>query len=98
MQDGCVYWYVENYNFYEHNTIKSRKSNSSCDRSSMGQRDPKTTENIFGYTVSADKGKPTNYEFIAMIADKLRLELKSAQKYGKPQREKDKVTLLYEIQ
>jgi len=37
-----------------------------------------TTENIFGYTVSANKGKPTNSEFIAMIADKLRLELKSA--------------------
>ena len=35
-------------------------------------------ENIFGYTVSASKGKPTNSEFIAMIADKLRLELKSA--------------------
>ena len=28
-------------------------------------------ENIFGYTVSATKGKPTNSEFIAMIADKL---------------------------
>ncbi len=35
-------------------------------------------ESIFGYTVSASKGKPTNSEFIAMIADKLRLELKSA--------------------
>ena len=35
-------------------------------------------ENIFGYTVNAMKGKPTNSEFIAMIADKLRLELKSA--------------------
>lgn len=41
-----------------------------------GQTD--TVENIFGYTVSAAKGKPTNSEFIAMIADKLRLELKSA--------------------
>ena len=35
-------------------------------------------ENVFGYTVDANKGKPTNSEFIAMIADKLRLELKSA--------------------
>ena len=41
-----------------------------------GQTD--TVENIFGYTISAAKGKPTNSEFIAMIADKLRLELKSA--------------------
>lgn len=36
------------------------------------------TESIFGYTVNANKGKPTNSEFIAMIADKLRLEIKSA--------------------
>ena len=41
-----------------------------------GQTD--IVENIFGYTISASKGKPTNSEFIAMIADKLRLELKSA--------------------
>lgn len=31
-------------------------------------------EKYFGYTVSNAKGKPTNSEFIAMIADKLRLE------------------------
>ncbi len=41
-----------------------------------GQQD--AVESIFGYTVSAAKGKPTNSEFIAMIADKLRLEIKSA--------------------
>ncbi len=43
-----------------------------------GRGEPSIMENIFGYTVSAAKGKPTNSEFIAMIADKLRLELKSA--------------------
>ncbi|HAX73069.1 MAG TPA: sporulation transcription factor Spo0A [Firmicutes bacterium] len=32
---------------------------------------------IFGYTVSVSKSKPTNSEFIAMIADKLRLEHKN---------------------
>ena len=30
----------------------------------------------FGYTVACNKGKPTNSEFIAMIADKLKLENK----------------------
>ena len=30
----------------------------------------------FGYTIQNDRGKPTNSEFIAMIADKLRLRLK----------------------
>lgn len=35
-----------------------------------------TLDNLFGYTVKTDKGKPTNSEFIAIIADKLRLERK----------------------
>ena len=43
---------------------------------SRGKND--AVESIFGYTISAAKGKPTNSEFIAMIADKLRLEIKSA--------------------
>lgn len=33
---------------------------------------------LFGYTVSNNKGKPTNSEFIALIADRLRLELKAS--------------------
>ncbi|WP_026894090.1 sporulation transcription factor Spo0A [Clostridiisalibacter paucivorans] len=33
-----------------------------------------TINKLFGYTVHNDKGKPTNSEFIAMVADKLRLE------------------------
>ena len=43
-----------------------------------GRGQQEAVENIFGYTISASKGKPTNSEFIAMIADKLRLELKTA--------------------
>ena len=35
-----------------------------------------TLNKFFGYTVSNTKGKPTNSEFIEMIADKLNLELK----------------------
>ena len=35
-------------------------------------------ESIFGYTVNSNKGKPTNSEFIAMIADKLRLDLRTS--------------------
>lgn len=31
-------------------------------------------EDLFGYSVSSGKGKPTNSEFIALIADKFRLE------------------------
>lgn len=32
----------------------------------------------FGYTIHNGRGKPTNSEFIAMISDKLRLQVKSA--------------------
>lgn len=32
-----------------------------------------TINNLFGYTIHNDKGKPTNSEFIAMVADKIRL-------------------------
>lgn len=36
-----------------------------------------TIDSLFGYTINIGKGKPTNSEFIAMVADKLRLELKA---------------------
>ena len=36
-----------------------------------------TLQRFFGYTVSNTKGKPTNSEFIALIADKLQLQMKS---------------------
>lgn len=41
---------------------------------SRGQVD--TINRIFGYTIHNSKGKPTNSEFIAMVADKLRLKAK----------------------
>ncbi len=40
-----------------------------------------TLQRFFGYTVSNTKGKPTNSEFIALIADKLQLQLKSAAQF-----------------
>ena len=42
---------------------------------SRGKMD--TIDALFGYTVSTGKGKPTNSEFIALIADKIRLEYKN---------------------
>lgn len=33
-------------------------------------------DDLFGYTVDSEKGKPTNSEFIALIADKIRLDYK----------------------
>lgn len=38
-----------------------------------------TIQNLFGYTVSVGKGKPTNSEFIALITDNLRLKYKKQQ-------------------
>ena len=37
---------------------------------------PETMNEIFGYTIDTGKGKPTNSEFIAMVADRIRLKIK----------------------
>ena len=42
--------------------------------------DLETLQKYFGYTVSNTKGKPTNSEFIAMIADRLVLEGQTGEK------------------
>lgn len=33
-----------------------------------------TLDGLFGYTINTGKGKPTNSEFVALIADKIRLQ------------------------
>lgn len=33
-------------------------------------------ENTFGYTINPERGKPTNSEFIAMVADKIRMDMR----------------------
>ena len=38
------------------------------------RQDLDTLQKYFGFTVSNSKGKPTNSEFIAMIADRLVLQ------------------------
>ena len=38
--------------------------------------DIEVLQKYFGYTVSGNKGKPTNSEFIALISDRLQLKLK----------------------
>lgn len=43
---------------------------------SRGKMD--TIDALFGYTINTGKGKPTNSEFIALIADKIRLEQKQS--------------------
>lgn len=35
-------------------------------------------ENTFGYTINPERGKPTNSEFIAMVADKIRMDMRTA--------------------
>lgn len=37
---------------------------------------PEVMNDIFGYTIHTGKGKPTNSEFIAMVADRIRLQIK----------------------
>ena len=42
---------------------------------SRGKMD--TIDELFGYTVNGGKGKPTNSEFIALVADRIRLDYNS---------------------
>ena len=39
-----------------------------------------TFEKLFGYSIQQGKNRPTNSEYIARIADKMRLDMKSQQK------------------
>ncbi len=52
--------------------------------------DIEVLQKFFGYTVSNIKGKPTNSEFIAMIADYMSLRLKNL---GATRRESDAITV-----
>jgi two-component system response regulator (stage 0 sporulation protein A) len=36
-----------------------------------------TLDAMFGYTIDTGKGKPTNSEFITLIADRIRLSYRS---------------------
>lgn len=47
---------------------------------SRGKMD--TIDALFGYTINTGKGKPTNSEFVALIADKIRLEYKVNENLG----------------
>jgi two-component system response regulator (stage 0 sporulation protein A) len=62
----------------EYNTTPSRVERAirHAIEVAWGRGQIETIESLFGYTINLGKGKPTNSEFIAMIADKLRLEHK----------------------
>lgn len=63
----------------EYNTTPSRVERAirHAIEVAFGRGQTETIDSMFGYTVNMGKGKPTNSEFIAMIADRLRLELKA---------------------
>lgn len=60
----------------KYNTTASRVEHAIEVAWSRGNID--SISSLFGYTVSMSKAKPTNSEFIAMVADKLRLEHKAS--------------------
>ena len=45
--------------------------------------DLETLQRFFGYTVNSAKGKPTNSEFIALVADRLQLQIKSNESFNR---------------
>ena len=63
----------------KHNTTSSRVERAirHAIESAWDRGNVDTLNSYFGYTVQNNKGKPTNSEFIAMISDKIRLQLKA---------------------
>ena len=62
-----------------HNTTSSRVERAirHAIEVAWDRGDVNVLDSYFGYTINVGRGKPTNSEFIAMIADKLRLRLKA---------------------
>ncbi len=63
-----------------HNTTSSRVERAirHAIEVAWDRGDVEVLNSCFGYTIHNTRGKPTNSEFIALIADKLRLRLKAA--------------------
>ena len=63
----------------KHNTTSSRVERAirHAIEVAWDRGDIDTLNSYFGYTIQNNKGKPTNSEFIAMISDKIRLQLKA---------------------
>ncbi len=63
-----------------HNTTSSRVERAirHAIEVAWDRGDVNVLDSYFGYTINNGRGKPTNSEFIAMIADKLRLRLKAS--------------------
>ena len=62
----------------KHNTTSSRVERAirHAIEVAWDRGDLDVLNSYFGYTIQNDRGKPTNSEFIAMISDRLRLQLK----------------------
>ncbi len=62
----------------KHNTTSSRVERAirHAIEVAWDRGDLDVLNSYFGYTIQNDRGKPTNSEFIAMISDKIRLQLK----------------------
>lgn len=69
--------YLEIANIYETTATKVERAIRGAIEIAWDRGDLDTLQRYFGYTVSNIKGKPTNTEFISIIADRIRLWLKN---------------------
>jgi hypothetical protein len=62
---------------YDCDWLKNLRYKIACNTCyAWGRGNVEAIRSVFGYTVNIGKSKPTNSEFIAMVADKLRIEAK----------------------
>lgn len=60
---------------YSSSSQKVERAIRNAIESAWERGNPDSINTLFGYTVNYSKGKPTNSEFIAMIADKVRINM-----------------------
>jgi two-component system, response regulator, stage 0 sporulation protein A len=73
MTTGLYYEVAKKYNSTPQRVERAMRH---AIESAWNRGDIRVLEDFFGYTIHDTKGKPTNGEFIAMLADKLNTELK----------------------
>ena len=67
--------YPEIANMYDTTSSRVERAIRHAIEVSWTRGDYEVMEEIFGHSVDYDRAKPTNSEFIATLADKLRLEI-----------------------
>lgn len=77
IEEVTKFLYPETAKAYKTTSSKVERAIRHAVETAWNRGNPDLLNKLFGYTVSADCGKPTNSEFIATIAEVVRLDMKN---------------------